>query len=53
MKKIKFSNWYWKFNNVLELSRDKHFAKLLQVLKIHYSDLSNYMIGYDAYENKS
>ena len=43
--KIKFSNWYWKFPDDIE---NGSVVKLIQVLKVHYNDLSEYMIQYDA-----
>ncbi len=42
MKKIKFSHDYDKLQGM------GHTSTLLQVLKVHYTDLSEYMLKYDA-----
>jgi len=50
---IKFSNWYKKFDNLpLYSKRGNYSARLLQAIKIHYNDLSKYLIVYDTqYQN--
>lgn len=48
MKKIKFSHWYWKLDNVYKNRQMINRARLLQAFKIHYKDLSEPMIKYDA-----
>ena len=48
MKKIKFSHWYYKLANVYSEHQAGKKARLLQVLKIHYNDLSDNIIQYDT-----
>lgn len=47
-KTIKFSNWYKKFDDLYCDRQVKYSARLLQAIKIHYDELSEYLIVYDA-----
>lgn len=51
MKKITFSHWYFKLTGIYVKDQKEKKARLLQILKIHYKDLSKYMIKYDAIYN--
>jgi len=47
MKQIKFSHWYFKLASVYSRNGDKK-ARLLQVLKIQYNELTEDLIKYDV-----
>lgn len=48
MKQIKFSHDYWKLPSKIRLS-GKGVAILLQVIKIHFNELSTWFKNYDTY----
>jgi len=48
MKQIKFSHWYYKLANVYDRHQAGKKAKLVQAIKIHYTDLSKQLIDFDT-----